>query len=494
MIQTTTATALGERRRAWGHGVLALWVLAFAVFVAGEVLFFLNLLTGDGPAFPEGWFLLITALADATIGALVLSRQPGHRVGWVLYAIGLLLATSYFLDDYAMYALRTDPGALPFGREAAALEVIGSVAFGLMAGFLPLLFPHGDVPSPRWRPVLYVASVVVITLLVSVLVRPGELGEPFDFVTNPFGIEGAEDVAAAVAGISFLALAAIGIANLYGLFSRFRRVDGIERRQLEWFAYGIGVLATVAVISVVSRLAGFGSDTLGSILFSIGFTAIPVSVGIAILRYRLYEIDWIINRTLVYLPLTAILAGLYVAMTGLLRSLFTEVTQQASDAAIAFTTLVVAGSLTTVKNWLQVFVDRHFKEADDADRTLKRMTAQARSVIEVLQAEAFLRKFLRELTAAFDAPGGMIRVGPTAYIEGEWAGTQGMQATLCEGTSIEAYVALAEREEPYSQADQARFVELTAVLGEIILVGPYKPAGIGAQPGRGREAHPVESR
>jgi hypothetical protein len=209
-----------------------------------------------------------------------------------------------------------------------------------------------------------------------------------------------------------------------------------------------------------------------SILFSIGFTAIPLAMGVAILRYHLYEIDWIINRTLVYVPLTAILGGLYVAMTGLLRTLFTELTDWGSDAAIAMSTLMVAGSLTPLKNYLQSFVDQHFKEAHDEARQANRLAAQARSVIEVVQGEAFLRKYLRELIGLFDARGGAIHIGRGAYAEGDWRGEEALVAHLVSGGAHLGRVSLAPRLSgiPFDEHDRQRLEQLSQVVGELAVL------------------------
>jgi hypothetical protein len=265
-------------------------------------------------------------------------------------------------------------------------------------------------------------------------------------------------------------LLAVAIANLFALFARFRHVDGLEQKQLEWFALGVVIFATTVLIASAISVAGMGNDTVSSVLFSVGFTAIPVTVGIAIRRYRLYGIDWIINRTLVYVPLTAILGGLFVATTGLVRTLFTEATEQASDAAIALSTLVVVGALTPLKNSLQAFVDRRFMEPEDPFKAVARLNAQARSVVEVLHEETYLRKYLQEVYTAFGASGGVIRVGSSWYTEGEWVDEDGLRVELDISGGPEAYIALAERSEPYTSDEAKRLKELAGIIEELFEV------------------------
>jgi hypothetical protein len=458
-----------------GHTRPLVWLLLAAgvlVFVLGELLFALNEFDGDGAAFGETWFLLLSSLAVTLIGVLILSRVAGHRIGWLLYAIGLLLSGSYFLDEYAIYAVVTSPDSLPLGREAAVVETIGATAFGLLAGFLFLLFPDGRPQSPRWQKVMLVSAVALVGLTFGNLFRPGTLGEPFNW-ENPFGIEGSRDAFAAVSLLSLITVAAIGIASLASLVMRFRRSEGIERRQLEWVFFGGAFFAVCMLLTLPLQIAGERTSAYESLLFSVGFTAIPVTVAIAILRYRLYDIDWIINRTLVYVPLTGILAGVYVAMTGLLRTLFTDLTDWGSDAAIAMSTLLVAGSLTPLKNWLQALVDRRFKETPNPEKEARRLASQARDVIEVLQREVFLRKYLRELIVIFGARGGAIRIGYSTLAEGEWLGDDALVIELvCEGEH-RGHIGLAPRISglEYSDSDRERFATLAEVVAEVISIG-----------------------
>ena len=462
-----------------GLRTLLLWLAAAAIFLAGESLFLLNSLQGEGAAFREGWFLFISSLAVSTIGTTVLARYPRHTVGWVLYAIGVLLAASYLLDEYALYTLETRPGALPLGPHAASIEIVGATAFGLTLTFLLLLFPDGRPPSRRWYPLLPLGALAVAGLTFGGLLRPGPLPEPFEAWDNPFGIDG---IASLVDGIRVASIVLLLICAVFGLASlvvRFRGAGGAERRQIEWMALGAAVLATSSLLLLVLNLGGVATGSFQGIIFSIGFTAIPVTVGIAILRYRLYDIDWIINRTLVYVPLTAILAGLYVAMTGLLRTSLTEITNAGSDAAIALSTLSVAALLTPLKNHLQAMVDEHFKDVHHPGVDLSRLDQQARHVIEVLNVESFLCEYLDRLVAALGADGGLIHVVPgedrEMRIDCSWRGRSLMTVPIEREGKPVGSIALGPRagDRPYGEDERRRLYECASVVADLLALAPH---------------------
>ena len=458
------------------HSYLSTLLLipALAVFLPGEVLFFLNRFTGAGPAFPEAWFLLITSLAETSIAVLILRRLPTQRVGWLLYAIGMLLGASYLLDEYGIYALQTAPGSLPFGRLALVMEGVGSVAFGLTAAYLPLLFPSGHLPSRRWRMGAYVAGVAIVGTAVAHMLRP--FPAPFDKWTNPLAIASAEGAVAVLTVSCSLVVAAYSLAGLAALVVRFRAADGIEKRQLEWFGLSALVLLLVTLLSLVLSLAGLGSDSIRSVLFSVGFAAVPASVAVAILRYHLYDIDWIVSRTLVYVPLTAILAGLYVASTGLARTLFTEATAQNSDFSVALSTLVVVGALTPVKNQLQAWVDGHFKESRDPEHSLAGFMRQANGVMEVLSEPRFVRRFLRELVLVFNAEGGAIYVGSRSYTEGQTSYSAQLLSEFGDAEGLQGRVELGSRMDglPYSGREMATFLAHIALLDQVSALWPHR--------------------
>jgi hypothetical protein len=220
-------------------------------------------------------------------------------------------------------------------------------------------------------------------------------------IDNPFRIaalEGLSEVAMFIAYVGLLLSISLSAA---AMVQRFRRTTGIERLQLKWFASAaVGALGLWLLAWAVSPFAE--SDAIWGVALGGGVALVVVATATAILRYGLYNIDLIINRTLVYVPLTAILAGLFVAVTGLIRALFTNLTDTGSDAAIAVSTLAVVALLTPVKNQLQALVDRRFKEQHDPQKALNQLVSEAHTVARIMDRDHFIQSVLEEITAAFD--------------------------------------------------------------------------------------------
>jgi hypothetical protein len=197
------------------------------------------------------------------------------------------------------------------------------------------------------------------------------------------------------------------------------KAEGEEREQLKWFAYiasviGVGMFfafLSTLVDTAATRTAGDIGWVVGALALGVG---LPAAVGIAILRYRLYDIDWIISHTLVYVPLTALLAGVYIALTGVARALLSDNTGANSDAAVAFTTIVVVAMLTPAKNYLQEIVDRHFKEDRDPASRLDRLGKEARAVAEMVEPSLFVQRYLESTVDTLDSLGGSIK------LNGQW--------------------------------------------------------------------------
>ena len=351
-------------------------------------------------SWPEVAIDMLLALAFSLVGALIALKRPGNLVGWALLMPGVALFLEAALLSYAELALFARPeAALPAGEIAAA---VGSGAWPAVTGgvfALLLLFPDGVVPSRRWRLIapLVLLDFALIWFLIST--NP-ELDPPFQDFENPLAL--AND--AAYMDVLFLVLVPpcviAVVAAAIQLIVRARRSSGDERERFKWLRFS----ATFLLLTL--PLAVFGNwEGLLALPFVLALMSLPAAVGIAVFRYRLYDIDIIINRTLVYAPLTAILAGLFVAMHTLLRTLLTNLANAGSDLAIAFSTLAVVALLTPVKNKLQVLVDRHFKEERDPLRGLKQLEAQAQSGIWVLDFGRFTEAVLRELIAGTDAKG-----------------------------------------------------------------------------------------
>jgi signal transduction histidine kinase len=251
-------------------------------------------------------------LAFSVIGALAASRQPENPIGWVLCAIGLSFALGSFAGEYATYALVTEPGSLPGGEVMAWLEVwIWPPGIGLVLTYLLLLFPDGRLPSRRWRPVAWLAGVAMVITVIPVAVTAWPIRGPI--LANigesaPAGASDAFKVAYNVQIAGILLFFILGIVSAASVVVRFRRSTGDERAQLTWFAYA-GAFLVVAVIAN-SPLFHLG----GNLLPSIALLMVPLAIGIAMFKYRLYDIDVVINKTVVVAVLAAFVTVVYLAI------------------------------------------------------------------------------------------------------------------------------------------------------------------------------------
>ena len=305
---------------------------------------------------------VVAVFAYAVIGALIVSHQPRHLIGWMFCVCALSFGVTFFAGEYAIHALVVVPGTLPFGQAAAWFHLWAQIpAIAIVGLFLPLLFPDGHLPSPRWRAAAFGASAIVVLATATTMFAPttfANMGYPS--IRNPFGLDelkGLFDVLeVALEPLLLLVLVVSGAA----LAKRLRGADRVQRQQLKWFVYaGALVLTSFAVSTLANVFPIFAPVNEPLVLLAL--TALPVAVGIAILRHGLYEIDLIINRTIVYALLTAILAGIYTAAVAFFQRLFVATTGQGSDLAIVATLFVLATVFTPVKNTLQERVDRRIK-------------------------------------------------------------------------------------------------------------------------------------
>src|SRR5215217_4145785 len=260
-------------------------------------------LTHESEADPTGAIVsFVTLLAFSVVGAIIASRQPRNAIGWIFCGIGLVVGLNSITGGYAEYRLSggSAPGSL---AETAAWFSSWSWTLWLYVptSFLLLLFPDGRLPSPRWRPVAWCAALGVAGFLAVYALKAGPL-EDFPRITNPYGVESPILGAVAIAGV--ILAAASMVASAVSLIVRMRRAGRAERQQIKWLAYG-GALVVGAVFASV--VISIWSADVGIALISLGLLGVPIFTGVAIARYRLYDIDIVINRTLVYGALTAAL-------------------------------------------------------------------------------------------------------------------------------------------------------------------------------------------
>ncbi|OLC12674.1 MAG: hypothetical protein AUH44_00085 [Chloroflexi bacterium 13_1_40CM_68_15] len=352
-----------SRARWLGWSSVILYAILAAASLALEV-------SQEGRSSLTDVWIVIAIFASALVGALIVNSRPGHPIGWMFCAAALSFGVGFFSREYAIQALVVVPGTLPFGYAMAWFGFwVDMPGIAVVALFLPLLFPDGHLPSARWRPAAYFATGVVVVAVAVAMIAPATYANAgYPSIRNPIGLDqyrAAFDVVDSVMQPLLLVLVVIGAL---ALFDRVRRANADERQQLKWFGYaGALVLAAFLIEAAARALPSVASLRLASDAVALlALTALPAAVGIAILRYGLYDIDLIINRTLVYVLLTGVLAGVYTGAVALFQRVFVAMSGQGSDLAIVMTLFVVATVFTPVKNTLQEHVDRRIKPAGKA--------------------------------------------------------------------------------------------------------------------------------
>jgi MFS family permease len=321
----------------------------------GLLLIFL----GWSTSLPQGWYPwaymandIVAGLGAPLLGGLIASRRPENPYGWLWLGMGVSFALATFAPVYAAYALEVAPGSLPAPRTLASLGLAeGFTAIIALGPFLFLLFPNGRLPSRRWRPLAWgivAVGAVMVTLAVF-------LAEPRGQVMNPIGVGGAvgETIELIFRGGELLLYGAVALSAL-SLVPRYRRAGFEERQQLKWFAYAAAFVSAYALLPLFLR-----SDSLDSLLGSVVLVGLYASIAIAILKHHLYDIDVVINRTLVYGALTAVIAAVFVIVDEAAQELFLAVTRQEDSwLSVIVSALVIAALFEPLKHRIQYFVDR----------------------------------------------------------------------------------------------------------------------------------------
>jgi hypothetical protein len=363
-----------EGAREQGRGVggtsrsLASW-LAWAVCALSLALTALNFLliamnvSLNTPAYVFWPELTALAVGYSVIGAVIALRLPNNPIGWLCCAIGLIAAVDHFAGEYSLYALLALPHPLPGGRAMLWLQGWFWMLFIGLIVFLLLLFPTGRLPSSRWRPFAW-ASVALISAAV---IWSSVISPDVGFNAPPSPVQ-----------LSVVLLGGVAAASV--VVGR-RNARGIERQQIKWLLY-VGPLFFIAAGLHIGFYYYWLAQELWAsyLLVAIGGLSGPIAIGIAILRYRLYEIDLIINRTLVYGSLTATLVALYFVGIVVLQRLFVLLTGQQSTLAVVASTLLIAALFSPLRRRIQSFIDRGFYRSKyDARKTLEAFSAQLRN-------------------------------------------------------------------------------------------------------------------
>ena len=383
----------------------SLCLLCVALAVAGLILALLNGLT-LGEIFlawsgPPVATLLTQIVSFSVVGALIASHRPENSIGWLFLAAALFYGIQIPGEEYAVYALLTNPGSLPLGAELAWLtEWFWAPGFGIILVFLPLLFPDGHPPSRRWRGVGWLGglSIGLICVLTSIVLWP-ERG-PTLLQLEGFGGQ-VEAWRSAVSewvlrlGGPMLLLA--GLGAVISLVVRFRRARGDVRQQIKWFASAAAL--TVVWLIVFQQSTRGLPEAIVALSGLLVIASIPVATGIAILRYRLYDIDLIINRTLVYGSLTATLAVVYFGGVTATQALLRTITdrQELPQLLVVATTLVIATLFNPLRRRIQRFIDRSFYRSKyDARKTLETFSAKLRDETDLEALRGDLVGVVRE--------------------------------------------------------------------------------------------------
>ena len=328
----------------------------------------------------------ILTASFSVVGALVASHRPENPIGWILCVAALFQGTSNFGYEYATYALLTQPGLLPFGTGFSWLcNWIWAPGLGLILVFLPLLFPNGRPPTRRWRWVGWLGglSIGLITATAAATLWP-ERGPALVGPGPTAGPGTSWDLLETVARVAFPLMLFAGLAAVISLFVRFHRAMGNERQQIKWFAYAAALTLLWIFLIEVPPDGNRTFETVTAVLSVLIVPSIPVGVGVAILRYRLYDVDLIINRTLVYAALTAALASVYVGGVVLLQTLFHALGGGESTLAVGTSTLTIAALFNPLRRRIQAFIDRRFyRRRYDAAKTLEAFSARLRDEVDL---------------------------------------------------------------------------------------------------------------
>jgi hypothetical protein len=346
--RTSTALAWTLCAVAVVLGVLAIVLAAANRAAADESLI---------ETFPLG---AVLAISFPVVGAVIASRRPGNWMGWIFCVIGVSQGLVEFSYEYAQYALKTEPGSLPAGDLAAWMTTWAWVpGYGLLITFLLLLFPTGRLPSRRWRPVAWLSGLAIAAMLASALGFWRYRGERLLRDTAP--IEDALGLPGTMFGLGFPLLLICGVASTVALILRFRRARGDERLQLKWFTYAALAVTTFAILGegILGEWADW--EAFRSLLAIALIPCVPIATGIAILKYRLYDIDRIINKTIVFGLVTAVLIAGYAGGILLLQSLLPV--PDDSQVIVAVSTLAMAALFAPLRRRIQEVVDRRFYRA-----------------------------------------------------------------------------------------------------------------------------------
>jgi hypothetical protein len=395
--QNREVSEISQHASVW----LAWLVCAVSLVLTALGLVFLavNRSYPGAPVFEFAFRGTVMVASCSSVGVLIASRRPAHPIGWLFGALGLLSGVHLLCGEYAIYALVVEGGTLPGGRVSAWIICWLWVLINALLAFIALLFPDGRLPSPRWRAIGWLNGVMAVAGSFAAAFLPGP--SPWIVaIDNPYGLEGLRDIKNLVDGsLEALSYGVFGVAGVVSLYVRYRSALRSEREQIKWLAYAGAVLLTGSILLYAGpdSLNAAWIRKVGFALWVIGFVGVPVAIGIAIFKYCLYDIDLIINRTLVYGALTSILAALYFGGIVLSQWLFVLQTGQESTLAVVASTIVIATLFNPLRRRIQSFVDRRFyRRKYDARKTLEAFSTKLRDETDLEALSGDLVEVVRE--------------------------------------------------------------------------------------------------
>ncbi len=325
------------------------------------------------------------------VGSLIVTRRSSNTVGWIFCAIGLGTGTTAFAAGYIQHALAVHADAQ---LATGLIDALGNGMWVLNLGLgvlLLLLFPDGKSFSRGWGLVFWLGAIATAATALADLLMPGPL-EAGGRVANPLGISAARQVLVAVGFIGHVAILPLVLLAVASVIVRFRRAAGIQRQQIKWFAFGAAAMVFLIVATLVALPDQ--NSPLGTVGFALAFAMLPIGAGIGVLRYRLYDIDVVINRTLVYASLSAILIAVYfgavVAMQQITSALAGTQTTQ-NPLILVISTLLIAALFSPLRRRIQRIIDqRFFRSKYDAARTLERFAATLRQDVDLAELRQHL--------------------------------------------------------------------------------------------------------
>jgi hypothetical protein len=364
-------------RRASAWLAWSLCTLSLALTALSLLLLALNLSQPNEHIYDFWLENTVLPISFSIIGAIIASRLHANLLGWLFCTAAFISAVTHISAEYAIYALLARPDVLPAGIALAWLASWVWILFIGCTALSLLLFPNGRLPSSRWRWLVWLIVLLTIAGAVWQALSPGvivSLGP----IRNPLGIEGLPSAYKPVQTIMF---ALLFVASVPAQMLRLRRARGIERQQIKWPAYTAVMAASGSVLTyTISEAIGLRwLEWVGFVILIAALISFPISIGIAILRYRLYDIDTLINRTLVYGALTALLGVVYFGGVVLLQRFFVALTGEKSTLAVVASTLAIAALFNPLRRRVQGFVDRRFyRRKYDARKTLEAFSAKLR--------------------------------------------------------------------------------------------------------------------